>query len=752
MEALDLSRLQFAVTTIYHFFFVPLTLGLSLLVAIMQTMWYRTDNPVYQQMAKFWGKLFVINFAMGVVTGIVQEFQFGMNWSEYSRFMGDIFGAPLAIEALLAFYLESTFIGVWLFGWDKLSKGLHLAAIWLVAIGANISALWILIANSFMQQPVGYKSVIDANGVLTKVELDNFGDVITNPNVLVQWPHVFAAGLTTAAFFVLGISAWHLLRKSPHGDFFLRSARIATVYGVIGLVLVVLVGHSQAQHMVETQPMKMAAAEGLFESEDPASFSLLTIGDLDQREEVFAIRIPKILSLLSYNKLEGEVKGINDLQAQYETEYGADKDYRPPIALIYWSFRAMVGAGFLMLALAAFGLYLSLRERFTAVPRYLQVLPFAIVLPYVANSAGWIMTEMGRQPWIVFGLQRTEDAVSPNVSTGHGRAVAAGLHRRVWRADGRGYLPAGEIRQGRPRSGRHRAGTRGDLKGGEHIMELYDLWFVLISVLFIGFFFLEGFDYGVGILLPFLGKNDDERRQIINTIGPVWDANEVWMITAGGALFAAFPQWYATLFSGFYLALVVILLALIVRGVAFEFRSKDDNPQWRRLLGLGDLRRERGPGRVVGRGLRQSGERHADQCQYGLHRQFLRPAQPLHPDLRAGRVRGVHAARRDLPQPADGRCRPGARRSSYAAALGSGRRDRGAAGRGELRLYRHLRQDRRESGRDADHVGGGAAGRRLLPARKAVRLGLCPDGSDDRALGGDLLLVHVSGRDGIQHG
>jgi cytochrome d ubiquinol oxidase subunit I len=341
-----------------------------------------------------------------------------MNWSEYSRFMGDIFGAPLAIEALLAFYLESAFIGVWVFGWDKLPRGVHLLSIWLVAIGSNISALWILIANSFMQEPLGYKKVLDAGGVLTKVELDNFGDVMTNPNVLVQWPHVFASGITTAAFFVLGISAWHLLRKTGHQDFFQRSARVATVYGIVGITLVILVGHSQAQHMVRTQPMKMAAAEGLFKTEDPASFSLITIGDLKQREEVFSIRIPKLLSLLAYNKLEGAVRGIDDLQKAYEAEYGASHNYRPPVAVIYWSFRAMVGSGMLMFGLAALGLYLSLKNRFAAVSWFLKLLPFAMALPYVANTAGWIMTEMGRQPWIVFGLQRTEDAVSPNVSAG----------------------------------------------------------------------------------------------------------------------------------------------------------------------------------------------------------------------------------------------------------------------------------------------------------------------------------------------
>jgi cytochrome d ubiquinol oxidase subunit I len=294
MDPLILARLQFAITTVYHFFFVPLTLGLSVLVAIMETIYVRTGQEVYKDMAKFWGKLFLINFAMGVVTGIVQEFQFGMNWSQYSRFVGDIFGAPLAIEALLAFFLESTFLGIWIFGWDKLSKGMHAVAIWLVAIGSNISALWILIANSFMQEPVGY---VLRNG---RAEMNDFFALLLNPNVLVQFPHTVFAGFTTGAFFVLGISAYHLLRKQ-HVDFFRRSFQIAAIIGTISIVLVILDGHSQAQHMVETQPMKMAAAEALWNSQDPASFSLLTIGDLSQRRDVFAIRIPDMLSLLAYN-------------------------------------------------------------------------------------------------------------------------------------------------------------------------------------------------------------------------------------------------------------------------------------------------------------------------------------------------------------------------------------------------------------------------------------------------------------------
>lgn len=337
MDLLMLSRLQFAIVTVYHFFFVPLTLGLSVMVALMETIYVITNQEVYKQMTKFWGKLFLINFAMGVVTGIVQEFQFGMNWSEFSRYVGDIFGAPLAIEALLAFFLESVFLGVWIFGWDKLSKGLHAATIWLVAIGANISAFWILVANSFMQQPVGY--AIQEG----RLVLEDFGALISNPNLWVQFPHTISAGFTTAAFFIMGISAYHLMRKH-NLDVFQRSFQIAAIIGTISILLVGFFGHSQAQHIVETQPMKMAAAEALWTTEDPASFSLLTIGDLSQRKELFSIRIPRLLSLLSYNKLEGEVKGIFNLQEEFTQLYGPG-DYIPPIAVVYWSFRIMGDKG-----------------------------------------------------------------------------------------------------------------------------------------------------------------------------------------------------------------------------------------------------------------------------------------------------------------------------------------------------------------------------------------------------------------------
>jgi cytochrome d ubiquinol oxidase subunit I len=409
MYSLLLARLQFATTTVYHFFFVPLTLGLSILVAIMETLYVRRGDEVYKRMAQFWGKLFLINFAMGVVTGIVMEFQFGMNWSEYSRFVGDVFGAPLAIEALLAFFMESTFLGLWIFGWDKLPRGVHAATIWLVAVGSNLSALWILIANSFMQEPVGYAL---RGG---RAEMTDFGALLTNGNVWVQFPHVFFAGITTAAFFVLGICAYHLLRKKDPA-FFKRSFRMALVYGLIGSVMVGLVGHTQGQHMVKVQPMKMAAAEALWKSEQPASLSLLTIGNL-HGQEVFSIRIPAVLSLLACNNLTCRVQGLDELQAQYEQTYGPG-NYEPPVVVAYWSFRGMLTAGLLMLLLALIGLYLVLRDRLERTPLFLRVLPLAIALPYIANTSGWILTEVGRQPWIVFGLMKTEQAVSTVVGTG----------------------------------------------------------------------------------------------------------------------------------------------------------------------------------------------------------------------------------------------------------------------------------------------------------------------------------------------
>ena len=418
MSELLLARWQFAITTVYHFFFVPLTLGLSILVAVMETQYVRSGNPTYKRMAQFWGRLLVINFAMGVVTGIVQEFQFGLNWSDYSRFVGDVFGAPLAVEALLAFFLESTFLGLWIFGWDKLPRGLHAACIWLVAIGSNISAFWILAANSFMQHPVGYAL---RNG---RAEMTDFLALVTNPYLSTQYPHVLLAGLATGSFFVLGISAYHLRRQSEDGDFFRRSFRLAAIVGLLSSILIVPVGHWQAQRLAEMQPMKLASAEALWDTGNPADMSLFTWGDEAGRRDVFAIKVPQLLSFMVYGVPEGAVQGINQLQTQYEQQYGPG-DYVPWVFATYWSFRAMVGAGFLMILAGLCSLLLlrmgppqQWKGSFPSSSRLLWLLTLAIVLPYIANTTGWLLAELGRQPWIVHGLMQTSQGVSPTVSAG----------------------------------------------------------------------------------------------------------------------------------------------------------------------------------------------------------------------------------------------------------------------------------------------------------------------------------------------
>jgi len=413
MDPVIISRLQFASTTIYHFFFVPLTLGLAWIVAILHTQYYRTGDEKFKRLTKFWGKLFLINFAMGVVTGIVQEFQFGMNWSEYSRFVGDIFGAPLAIEALMAFFMESTFLGIWIFGWDRAPKKLHLASIWLVTLGSNLSALWILLANGFMQHPVGYDPASVETGRLI---LNDFFALITNPKGWIFLWHTIAAGLTTAGFFVLGISAWHLVRKKDE-EFFKYSFQIGAIVALLFTVIVGLGGHEQGSYVMETQPMKMAAIEALWNTEQPASFSIITIGDLTGKNLVWQWRIPKLLSLIACNNLTCKVQGVNDVQAQYQALYGPG-DYIPLMVVTYWSFRFMFGSSLIMLIVGGYGLYVSLKDWPEKWMRWMKWVPWAIALPYIANSSGWILTEMGRQPWIVQGLLKTENANSPNVTAG----------------------------------------------------------------------------------------------------------------------------------------------------------------------------------------------------------------------------------------------------------------------------------------------------------------------------------------------
>lgn len=441
MDPVILARWQFGITTVYHYLFVPITIALSMLVAILQTMWVRTDKDAYLRLTKFFGKLFLINFALGVVTGIVQEFQFGMNWSEYSRFVGDVFGAPLALEALLAFFLESTFIGLWIFGWDKLPKKLHLLAIYMAAIGTMVSAIFILAANSWMQHPVG---TTFNNGRAELAGVDGFIEVLTNPVFLVTFPHVIFAAYMVAGGLVAGVAGWHLAKINRDGEMNegdTQPYRFAAKFGawvmLIASVGVVITGDLQSKIMTEVQPMKMAAAEAVFHTEKNAAFSIFTVGSLDGTREVFSLEIPGLLSWLSGNE---EVKGINDLrdeyaekgfqrndntQTQLQAEFAAelkanyDVDPMPNVPISYWTFRLMIGVGMAGALIAAAMLVILRKNR---LPKYSPLwtgLMFLLPLtPLAGNSFGWIFTEMGRQPWIVAGVLPTQAAVSPTVSAG----------------------------------------------------------------------------------------------------------------------------------------------------------------------------------------------------------------------------------------------------------------------------------------------------------------------------------------------
>lgn len=399
MDVLTLSRLQFAMTAGFHFIFVSLTLGLSVLVAWMETCYVRTGDEIYLKMTKFWGKLFLINFAVGVVTGLTMEFQFGMNWAEYSKYVGDIFGVPLAIEAMVAFFLESTFIGLWIFGWNRVSKKVHALAIWIVALASNLSALWILLANGWMQHPVGF--VLRNN----RAEMVDFLAIITSPYGWLKFAHTVLGGYVVGAFFVMGIAAWHLLRKNQP-LFYKKSFRMAAVFGLISSFLVIGIGDFHAAEVAKTQPTKLAAMESLWETERGVPLYLIVLPDAkNERNAVELIGIPKVTSYLAYRDFNSEIKGLKAFPA---------KD-RPPVMEVFLSFRLMVMLGTLFLTLSAIAFYLSWKDRLEANPLFLRIILYTIPLPYLAAQLGWIVAEVGRQPWIVYGVLRTSEGVSRQI-------------------------------------------------------------------------------------------------------------------------------------------------------------------------------------------------------------------------------------------------------------------------------------------------------------------------------------------------
>ena len=411
VTTVDLARIQFATTSLYHFLFVPLTLGLAPLVAVMQTQWHRTGNDAWLRLTRFFGTLMLINFAIGVATGLVQEFQFGMNWSVYSEFVGDVFGAPLAIEGLAAFFLESTFLGLWIFGWHKLGPRLHLATVWLFALGSWLSALFIIVANSWMQRPVG-STLRDGRAELTSV-----WELLTNRFAIWAFVHVILVGLTTAAVVVLGVSCWHFVR-GRNVEIFRPAAKLALIVLVPVSAVNLLVGSYLGEVVTEYQPMKIAATEALWDTEQPAAFSVFQIGGFSEDDQTpsFDIEIPKLLSLLATGSLDGEVQGMNELQAENEQEYGPG-NYVPPVKATYWSMRVMAYAGTLVFAVAALGAFLMWRGRLERTRWFLWAAVGSIALPYVSALAGWVLSEVGRQPWIVQGLLKTADANSPSVGT-----------------------------------------------------------------------------------------------------------------------------------------------------------------------------------------------------------------------------------------------------------------------------------------------------------------------------------------------
>ncbi|MFF0144581.1 cytochrome bd-I ubiquinol oxidase subunit 1 apoprotein [Amycolatopsis sulphurea] len=415
MDVLELARWQFGITTVYHFLMVPLTIGLSVLVAAMQTAWVRTGKSRHLKMTKFWGKLLLINFAMGVVTGIVQEFQFGMTWSAYSRFVGDVFGAPLAMEGLVAFFVESTFLGLWIFGWDRLPKKVHLACAWAFSLATVASAYFILAANSWMQHPVGVEFV---NG---KPTMNSIGAVLTNNTALAAIPHTLAGAFSVAAAFLVGVAGWHLWRKrtasDEHRDVWRSSLRLGGWVGVVAFAVLAITGDTQGKLMFEQQPMKMASAEALCHTEKPASFSILAIGDVANAncEDVKTFTVPALLSFLAHNDFSTEVKGVENLVGEYQAKYGTNYpndpdlgplagkpiDYVPNLPVTYWGFRVMIGFGAISAGIGVLALWLTRRGRIPGNRWFPLLVLGGIATPFIGNSAGWIFTEMGRQPFVV---------------------------------------------------------------------------------------------------------------------------------------------------------------------------------------------------------------------------------------------------------------------------------------------------------------------------------------------------------------
>nr|WP_289716746.1 cytochrome d ubiquinol oxidase subunit II [uncultured Escherichia sp.] len=511
-DVIDLSRWQFALTALYHFLFVPLTLGLIFLLAIMETIYVVTGKTIYRDMTRFWGKLFGINFALGVATGLTMEFQFGTNWSFYSNYVGDIFGAPLAMEALMAFFLESTFVGLFFFGWQRLNKYQHLLVTWLVAFGSNLSALWILNANGWMQYPTGAHFDIDT----LRMEMTSFSELVFNPVSQVKFVHTVMAGYVTGAMFIMAISAWYLLRGRER-DVTLRSFAIGSVFGTLAIIGTLQLGDSSAYEVAQVQPVKLAAMEGEWQTEPaPAPFHVVAWPEQDQERNAFAIKIPALLGILATHSLDKPVPGLKNLMAETYPRLQRGR--------MVWLLMQEISQGN--------------RE------------------PHVLQAFRELEGDLG------YGMLLSRYAPDMN-------HVTAAQYQAAMR---------GAIPQVAPVFWSFRI-----MVGCGSLLLLV----MLIGVILVVFMISDGFDMGIGCLLPLVARNDDERRIVINSVGAHWEGNQVCLILAGGALFAAWPRVYAAAFSGFYVAMILVLCSLFFRPLAFDYRGKIADARWRKMWDAG---------------------------------------------------------------------------------------------------------------------------------------------------------------------
>jgi cytochrome bd ubiquinol oxidase subunit I len=611
-DVVTLSRAQFALTIMFHYLFPPLSIGLGVLMVFMEGSYLVTKNPLYERMTHFWSRIFAVNFAMGVTTGLVMEFEFGTNWAAYSRYVGDIFGSALAAEGIFAFFLESGFLAVLVFGWGRVSAKMHFFATLMVSVGSIFSSVWIIIANSWQQTPAGFHIV--GEGTQARAEITDFWAMVFNPSSMPRLVHTLLGALILGAFFVMSISAYYVL-KDRHLEFAKKSFRIALVAGTIGTVAIPIAGHVQADLVSTTQPAKLAAFEGHYKtSNEGAPMYLFGIPDTKEQRIKGGLAIPGGLSFLLHGNFSTPVKALDSFP---------EKD-RPPVFVPFLTYHLMVSMGMAMLFLCALGCYHLFRTKTLFEKKWLlRLFVGAVFAPFLANQAGWVSAEVGRQPWIVYGLLRTTDAVSKvlhseqvlgsivmfiliysllflvwvfvlNTKIQHGPAdhdepksagdppgSSAGqwLDVAVGMAD-----PASpsmtNVRE-KPKTSEHLASLLTDSFALQVTMDIHIFWFVVLGILLAGYAVLDGFDLGVGIL-HLTVRTDQERRLFLNAIGPLWDGNEVWLVTFGGALFAAFPKAYATAFSGFYVPFMGLLFALIFRGVSMEFRSKRDSVRWRK--------------------------------------------------------------------------------------------------------------------------------------------------------------------------